>query len=101
MLRIPARFIKGFKISRQKMATIVDPSRVDAAITIVIEHFLDRDGFKDLACGDGPNQNLSLVIVLDEDDDEETLRQRSLGDIHPSILKVKEILEGPDVWERF
>ena len=41
-----------------------------------------------------------LVIVLDDDNDEETLRQRPLGDIHPSILRAEEILEGPHVWKR-
>jgi hypothetical protein len=75
---------------------------VDVAIDIIIEEHLNRDGFKFIACGDPPGHEITrpLVIVIDDDNDEETLRQRPLGDIHPSILRVKEILEGPDVWER-
>ena len=98
---MPGRFIKGFEISRPKVATIVDRSIVDVAIDIVIKD-LDRDGFRFIACGDRPDQEITrpLVIVLDDDDDEETLRQRQLGDIHPTILRAKEILEGPDVWAR-
>ena len=98
---MPGHFIKGFEISRPKVATIVDPSKVDIAIVIVVVEHLDRDGFKFIACGDRPGHRITrpLVIVLDDDDDEEALRQRPLGDIHPSILRVMEILEGPDVWE--
>ncbi len=100
---MPCRFIKGFEISRSKVAAmIVDPSKVDVAISIVIEKFLNRDGFKFLACGDRPDHKITrpLVIVLDDDDDEEKLRQRQLPDIDQSILTMKGILEGPDVWER-
>lgn len=99
---MPCRFIKGFEISRSKVATFIgDPSKVDVAIGIIIAQFLDSDGFRFLACGDRPDHKITrpLVIVLDDGDDEEKLRQMSL-DIHPSILKMKEILEGPDVWER-
>ncbi len=94
-------FIKGFEISRPKVSKIVGPSGVDFAINIVIAE-LDRDGFKFLACGDLPGHKITrpLVIVLDDDNDEEMLRQRPLGDIHPSILRAEEILEGPHVWKR-
>jgi len=55
---------------------------VDVAINVVIEE-LDRDGFKFIACGDRPAHKITrpLAIVLDDDNDEGTLRQRTLGDI--------------------
>ena len=80
-------FIKGFEISRPKVATIVDASRVDVAISIVIKEHLDREGFKYLACGNRPGHKITrpLVIVLDDDYDKEALKQRPLGDTHPSF----------------
>ena len=56
------------------------PSKVESAIEIVIEKFLDRDGFKYMACGrrEG-SKSWDLVIVLDDDYDEEKLRQKPLG----------------------
>ena len=99
---MPCRFIKGFEISRSKLAGIVGSEKVDAAIQIVIQDNLDRDGFKYLACGTRPEHEVTrpLVIVLDDDNDLEVLKGRSLGNVDQSILRVKDILEGPDVWER-
>jgi hypothetical protein len=41
-----------------------------------------------------------LVIVLDHDNDLEALKNRPLGEIHPSIIRVQSVLDGPGVWER-
>jgi hypothetical protein len=99
---MPCRFIKGFEISRSKLADMVGSKKVDAAIQFVIQDNLDRDGFKYLACGTRPDLEVTrpLVIVLDDDNNLEALKDRPLGDIDPSILRVRDILEGPDVWER-
>ena len=88
---------KGSKYPRRNWL----PSKVESAIEIVIEKFLDRDGFKYMACGrrEG-SKSWDLVIVLDDDYDEEKLRQRPLGEIHSTVLWVMDVLEGPDVWER-
>jgi hypothetical protein len=96
------RYIKGFGISRSKVADVFGSSKVDNVIRHVIMEDLDRDGFKYLACGTrhGHEATEPLVIVLDDDDDLEALKQRPLGDVHPSIRRVEVILEGPDVWER-
>jgi hypothetical protein len=96
------QFIKGFEISRSKVADVFGASKVDAVIRHVIREDLDRDGFKYLACGSRPDDEDTrpIVIVLDDDDDLEALKQRPLGDVDPSIRRVQVILEGPDVWER-
>ena len=96
------QFIKGFEICRDKVAAIVSPSKVDVAIEVIIQQFLDRTGFKYMACGhwEGHEVTRPLVIVLDDDRDEEKSRQRPLGEIHLSVLWVMDVLEGPDVWER-
>lgn len=95
-------FIKGFEICRDKVAAVVKPSKVDVAIEVIIEECLDREGFKYMACGRREGHEISwpLVIVLDDDYDEETLKQRPLGEIHSSVLWVMGVLEGPHVWER-
>jgi len=82
----------GFGISQDKVATIVGPSKVEAAIQVVRQEFLDRTGFKYLACGRREGHK-NLVIVLDDDYNEENLRHRSLGEIHSSILWVKDVLD--------
>lgn len=99
---MPCRFIKGFEISRSKLADMVGSEQVDAAIQFIVQDNLDRDGFKYLACGTRPEHEVTrpLVIVLDDDDNLEVLKGRSLGDVDLSILRVQDILEGPDVWER-
>jgi hypothetical protein len=96
------RFIKGFEISRSKLADVFGASKVDFAIRHILDEDLDRDGFKYMACGTRPDHEVTmpLVIVLDDDDDLEALKQRPLGDVDPSILRIQVILEGPDVWER-
>src|SRR5882757_6293775 len=98
------RYIKGFEISRSKLADLLGASKVDTAIRHIIKEDLqvDRDCFKYLACGTRPDHEVTrpLVIVLDDDDDLEALKQRPLGDVDPSILRMLVILEGPDVWER-
>jgi hypothetical protein len=43
--------IAFLEISREKVAAVVKPSKVDAAIEVIIQEFLDRDGFKYMACG--------------------------------------------------
>jgi hypothetical protein len=95
-------YIKGFEISRDKLAAVIEPSKIEVAIEAVIEECLDREGFKYMACGlrEGPEASWALVVVLDDDYDEETLRQRPLGELHSSVLWVMDVLEGPKVWER-
>jgi len=99
---MPCRFIKGFEISRSKLADVVGSEKVDAAIQFVVQDNLDWDGFKYLACGTRPDHEVTrpLVIVLDDDNNLEVLKGRSLGDVDQSILRVQDILEGPGVWER-
>lgn len=96
------QFIKGYEISWDKVAAIVKPFKVDAAIDVVIEQFLDCDGFMYIACGLRAGHEITrpLVIVLDEDYDEEKLKKRPLGELHSSVKWVKDVLDGPDVWER-
>jgi hypothetical protein len=98
------RFIKGFEISRSKLADLFGASKVDNAIRHILDEDLEanRDCFKYLACGSRPDHEVTmpLVIVLDDDDDLEALKRRPLGDIDPSILRMLVVLEGPDVWER-
>jgi hypothetical protein len=70
------------------------PSKVDAMmIEVVIQQCLDRTGFKYMmACGhrEGHEITRPLVVVLDDDSYEEKLGQRPLGEIHSSVLWVKE-----------
>jgi hypothetical protein len=96
------QFIKGFEISRSKLADVFGESKVDYAIRHILDEDLDRDGFMYMACGTRPDHKVTqpLVIVLDDDDDLEALKQRPLGDVDPSILRIQIVLEGPDVWER-
>jgi hypothetical protein len=96
------QYIKGFEINRDKVATIVPCAKVDVAINIIIEQYLDRAGFKYIACGlrEGHRVNWPLVIVLDDGFDEQALRESPLGEIHWSVQWVMDVLDGPDVWER-
>jgi len=96
------RYIKGFEISRSKVADIVGIEKVDNIMQFIIRENLDWDHFKYLACGTRTDHKVTrpLVIVLDEDNDLEALKARPLGDVDPSILRMQSVLEGPDVWER-
>ena len=60
------QFIKGFEISRDKVAATFNHFKIDVAIDVVIQQFLDRDGFKYIACG----HRVGHDIVLDDDYDE-------------------------------
>jgi hypothetical protein len=55
-----------------------------------------------VACGSQPDKGVTytLVIVLDQDDDLDVLKERELGKLDPSIAGALSVLEGPDVWER-
>ena len=96
------RYIKGFEISRSKLADMVGIDNVDHVIKFILYENLDRDHFKYIACGDRPGHEITrpMVIVLDHDNDLEALKARPLGDVNQSILRMESVLEGPDVWER-
>jgi hypothetical protein len=82
------------------VANLVGAVNVNSATQWILKENIDREGFKYAACGTGPNNGCPLVIVLDDDNDLEALKNRPLGEIHPSILRVKSVLDRPDVWER-
>lgn len=95
------QFIKGYKIDRKKIAEGLGSDLnafVDTGIIQAIE-FLPRESYKFIGCGTEGN-NRPVVIVLDYDYDEETLRRRPLAKVDPTILWIQPILEGPDVWVR-
>ena len=96
------RYIKGFEISRSKLAEKVGIENVDSMIEFILYENLDWDHFKYLACGNRPDHEITrpMVIVLDDDNDLEALKARPLGEVNQSILRMKSVLDGPDVWER-
>ncbi|EKM77754.1 hypothetical protein AGABI1DRAFT_101482 [Agaricus bisporus var. burnettii JB137-S8] len=98
----PCRYIKGSEISHSKLADLVGAERVYEFLTWILEENLDYERFKYMACGSLPNHKVTrpLVIVLDDDNDLEALKIRPLGEIHPSILRLQIVLDGPEVWER-
>jgi hypothetical protein len=95
-------FIKGYEISTSKIAQLFGENNVNVAIRYIVRDKLNRDGFLYVACGSKPEKGVTytLVIVLDQDNDLEALKERELGDIDPSIIGASSVLEGPDVWVR-
>ena len=61
--------------------------------------WLDRDEFMSIACGikDGTRQ---LVIVLDVDEDEDTLKKRPSKPLDPSPNDALPVPDCPDIWVR-
>lgn len=113
MSSIGRRYVKGFKIDRQKVADTVDlpdpcDPEVDDYIRIII-HDLNRSGYKFIGAvhernppGQQPDgrTHLAVLIILDEGYDEEELRQRELGAVDDTIEVARpHVLVGPDVWE--
>ena len=98
----PRQYIKGFAISRPKIAEFfeIEPhSPMEESIIHETIRWLDRDAFMFVGCGikDGTRR---LVIVLDVDYDEDVLKRRPSKPLSPSLNAVLPVLDGPDIWER-
>ncbi len=108
MPRMPY-YVKGFKISRERIATmvgvrdVVDPE-VNATIPAIV-HLLDRSAYLRVVCGWVPatpdrKRHLALIIALAFGADKDELKEKDLGEIDESIKRaLPHVLEGPDVWE--
>ncbi|KAM6497576.1 hypothetical protein JOM56_008049 [Amanita muscaria] len=100
---LPKQYIKGFAINREKMAAFheLEPGSptVETAIHLTIR-YLDRDAFLFICCGLKPDGGRQLVVVLDVDDEEDKLKERSLKPLDSSLNNVMPVLDGPDIWER-
>jgi len=102
-------YVKGFKISRERIATmvgvrdVVDPE-VNATIPAIV-HLLDRSAYLRVVCGWVPatpdrKRHLALIIALAFGADKDELKEKDLGEIDESIKRaLPHVLEGPDVWE--
>jgi len=100
---IPRQYIKGFAISRPKIAEFFDfepDSPMEEFAIYETIRWLNRDAFMFIACGMKPDGTRRLVIVLDDDDDEETLKGRPPKTFRSSIEAVLPVLDGRDIWER-
>jgi hypothetical protein len=96
-------YIKGFEINCEKLIEDFGREKLSLCIKVILEEHVDWDGFKYVACGHRPNHLVtptSFVIVLDHDYDLEALKNRPLGEIHPSLIRAESVLLGPDVFER-
>ncbi|KIJ47982.1 hypothetical protein M422DRAFT_28523 [Sphaerobolus stellatus SS14] len=100
-------FVKGYAFSDEKMASVFgfdasDSNMANKCFKAVIETALGDEGYLTLTCAykDDPKKSV-VVIVMDDDNDKESLMKRpSPGSLHPSISRLMEILEGPDVWKK-
>jgi len=100
---LPKQYIKGFAINREKMTAFhkLEPGspEVETAIHFTIR-YIDRDAFLTIDCGLLPDGGRRLVVVLDEDDEEDKLKERPLKPFDSSLNEVMPVLDGPDIWER-
>ena len=99
----PRQYIKGFAISRPKIAEFfeIEPnSPMEESVIHETIRWLDRDAFMFIACGIKPDGTDQLVIVLDEDHDKDMLKRRPSKPFSPSLNAALPVLDGPDIWER-
>ncbi|KAF8802227.1 hypothetical protein BYT27DRAFT_7197315 [Phlegmacium glaucopus] len=103
-------YVKGYKIDRQKVASMVevdchDPE-VDEYIRVIV-HQLPRSAYKYITAAKEHNPpadpmedgHLALIIVLEAGQDEKTLREKEIV-VDESIEWAKpHVLVGPDIWE--
>jgi hypothetical protein len=75
----------------------------DNIMRIVMDTVVADDAYVMLYPGKRPYSQKApggYVIVLDDDDDEERLKAKPLPEVHSSIIRIMDILEGPGVWEK-
>lgn len=103
-------YVKGYAFSNEKLAStfkfdVSDSTLANMHITTIMELVLGDEGYITVTCAHKEHRKpkrLVVVIVVDDDDDEERLIKRDLpkDTPYPSISRIMEVLDGPDVWRK-
>ncbi|KIJ46956.1 hypothetical protein M422DRAFT_249701 [Sphaerobolus stellatus SS14] len=101
-----APFVTGYAFSDEKIGSLFafdasNQARVDVITTLIIQTVLDEDGYLSLttAYTIATPKRLVVVIALDDDGDKERLMKKPLPPLHPSLERILDVLDGPDVYE--
>lgn len=100
-------FVKGYELNDEKVGSafgfdgLAEPRNVDVHVRAIAKTALDDEAYEALAVARRMDDKgkVVFVLVLDDDDDLEKLRERPLPNpLHPSIEKIMVVLDGPDVY---
>jgi hypothetical protein len=101
-------FVKGYEFDEVKIGTafdfdgLKDPTKAQRIIDRISEQ-LSNDAFLGLAVAykHGSTDRAVSILVLDDDFDEPSLKDRPLKPLHPDVLRYMEVFTGPDVWRGY
>ncbi|KIJ46952.1 hypothetical protein M422DRAFT_29128 [Sphaerobolus stellatus SS14] len=101
-----APFVKGYAFSDEKIGSTFafdasDKLEVNVITTLIIKTVIDEDAYLSLTTAYiiGTPKRLVVVIALDDDGDKERLMKKPLPPLHPSLERILDVLDGPDVYE--
>ncbi|PPQ85924.1 hypothetical protein CVT25_014801 [Psilocybe cyanescens] len=99
-------FVRGYAFDREKIGAVFefdhlkDPSKVLSIIGFVLERIVNSEADVALTVvyKPGAENEMLSVIVIDDDFDEEKLKNRPMRPLHPELDQYMNILTGPCVW---
>ncbi|KIJ38202.1 hypothetical protein M422DRAFT_259106 [Sphaerobolus stellatus SS14] len=102
-------FVKGYEFNDEKIGSAFEfdglalPRKVDSIVNLILRTVLDDEGYEALAVGnrvDHDDGRSVFILVLDDDDDLEKLKERPLPKpLHWSIERIMLVLDGPHVYK--